>query len=119
MICSQGIRIVQAGRLRIDEPNCEPISAAIGNQYNELARILLLVHNPGHPTVGPLRRRFVQEADVSRAPILGSLMMYANIPRPQYQIRKGVWTVCGVALANDAVPPAMVVGCMAIHLCKK
>ncbi|KAJ5751192.1 hypothetical protein N7533_008220 [Penicillium manginii] len=70
---------------------------AIGNQYNELARILLSVHNPGHPTVGPLRRRFVQEAD--------------------YQIRKGVWTVCGVALANDAVPPAMVVGCMAIHLC--
>ncbi|KAJ5086160.1 hypothetical protein N7532_010931 [Penicillium argentinense] len=70
---------------------------AIGNQYNELARILLSVHNPGLPTVGPLRRRFAQEAD--------------------YQIRKGVWTVCGVALANDSVPPAMVVGCMAIHIC--
>jgi hypothetical protein len=62
---SPGISIVQAGRLRMDEPNCEPTPAAIGNQYNELARILLSVHNPGHPTVGPLRRRFVQEADVS------------------------------------------------------
>ncbi|KAJ5897192.1 hypothetical protein N7504_007480 [Penicillium tannophilum] len=70
---------------------------ATGNQYNELARVLLSVHNPGIPTVGPLRRRFVEEADS--------------------QIRKGVWTVCGVALSNSSVPPAMVVGCMAIHLC--
>lgn len=38
---------------------------AIGNQYNELARILLSVHNPGIPTVGPLRKRFAEEADVS------------------------------------------------------
>ncbi|KAJ6144121.1 hypothetical protein N7470_008016 [Penicillium chermesinum] len=70
---------------------------AIGNQYIELARILLLVYDPGLPTVGPLRRRF--EKDV------------------KYQIRKGVWTVCGVALANTSVPPSMVVGCMAIHIC--
>jgi hypothetical protein len=49
----------------MDETDCELFLAAIGNQYNELARILLSVHNPGHPTVGPLRRRFVQEADVS------------------------------------------------------
>ncbi|KAJ5630146.1 transcriptional regulator family: Fungal Specific TF [Penicillium herquei] len=70
---------------------------AIGNQYAELARILLAVHDPTIPTVGPLRRRVVQEADS--------------------QIRKGVWTVCGVALSNESVPPAMVVGCMAIHLC--
>lgn len=41
------------------------LSLAIGNQYNELARILLSVHNPGIPTVGPLRRRFAEEADVS------------------------------------------------------
>ena len=27
--------------------------------------------------------------------------------------------MCGVALANASVPPAMVVGCMAIHLCKQ
>ncbi|KAJ5803641.1 uncharacterized protein N7503_006091 [Penicillium pulvis] len=70
---------------------------AIGNQYNELARVLLSVHNPGIPTFGPMRRRLVEEADS--------------------QIRKGVWTVCGVALSNSSVPPAMVVGCMAIHLC--
>ncbi|KAJ5718857.1 transcriptional regulator family: Fungal Specific TF [Penicillium malachiteum] len=36
---------------------------AIGNQYAELARILLAVHDPTIPTVGPLRRRVVQEAD--------------------------------------------------------
>ncbi|KAJ5688538.1 hypothetical protein N7462_002930 [Penicillium macrosclerotiorum] len=70
---------------------------AIGNQYHELAKILLCVHDPGIPTVGPLRRRFAQEADD--------------------EIRQGVWTVCGVALSNGTVPPAMVVGCMAVHLC--
>ncbi|KAJ5278598.1 sugar transporter [Penicillium angulare] len=71
---------------------------AIGNQYITLAGILLSVHDPSIPTVGPSRRRLVQEADD--------------------QIRKGVLTVCGVALSNDSVPPVMVVGCMAIHLCK-
>ncbi|KAK9857383.1 hypothetical protein MYU51_020767 [Penicillium brevicompactum] len=70
---------------------------AIGNQYTDLARILLAVHDPSLPTVGPLRRRLIQEADDL--------------------IRKGVWTVCGAALSNAHVPPAMVVGCMAIHLC--
>ncbi|KAJ5106123.1 hypothetical protein N7456_002798 [Penicillium angulare] len=70
---------------------------AIGNQYITLAGILLSVHDPSIPTVGPLRRRLVQEADD--------------------QIRKGVLTVCGAALSNDSVPPVMVVGCMAIHLC--
>lgn len=43
------------------------LEVAIGYQYNELARILLSVHDPGLPTVGPLRRRVVQEADVSCA----------------------------------------------------
>ncbi|KAJ5989767.1 hypothetical protein N7499_010300 [Penicillium canescens] len=70
---------------------------AIGNQYNDLARILLSVHDPSVPTVGPLRRRLVQEADD--------------------EIRQRVWTVCGAALSNASVAPAMVVGCMAIHLC--
>ncbi|KAJ5363714.1 uncharacterized protein N7496_009427 [Penicillium cataractarum] len=70
---------------------------AIGYQYHELARILLFVNDPGLPTVGPLRRRLAKEADS--------------------QIRKSVWTMCGVALSNSAVPPAMVVGCMALHLC--
>ncbi|KAJ5787903.1 hypothetical protein N7457_002893 [Penicillium paradoxum] len=70
---------------------------AIGNQYNDLAQILLSVHDPSLPTVGPLRPRLVQEADD--------------------HIRKGVWTVCGASLSNSSVPPAMVVGCMAIHLC--
>ncbi|KAJ5571478.1 transcriptional regulator family: Fungal Specific TF [Penicillium sp. DV-2018c] len=70
---------------------------AIGNQYNHLAHILLLVHDPSLPTIGPLRRRLVQEADD--------------------HIRKGVWTVCGISLSNTSVPPAMVVGCMAIHIC--
>ncbi|KAJ5444530.1 uncharacterized protein N7458_008402 [Penicillium daleae] len=72
---------------------------AIGYQYHELAKILLFVHDPGLPTVGPLRRRLAKEAD------------------PKYQIRKSVWTMCGVALSNSSVPPAMVVGCMALHLC--
>ncbi|CAG8333477.1 unnamed protein product [Penicillium salamii] len=71
---------------------------AIGNQYTDLARILLAVHDPTLPTVGPLRRRLIQDADDL--------------------IRKGVWTVCGAALSNAHVPPAMVVGCMAIHLCE-
>ncbi|KAJ5964962.1 transcriptional regulator family: Fungal Specific TF [Penicillium vulpinum] len=70
---------------------------AIGNQYIDLAQILLSVHDPNLPTVGPLRRRLIQEADD--------------------HIRRGVWTVCGASLSNASVPPAMVVGCMAIHLC--
>ncbi|KAJ5769763.1 uncharacterized protein N7511_001814 [Penicillium nucicola] len=70
---------------------------AIGNQYNDLARILLSVHDPNLPTVGPLRRRLVQEADE--------------------QIRQKVWAVCGAALSNASIAPAMVVGCLAIHLC--
>ncbi|KAF3394420.1 hypothetical protein F1880_004883, partial [Penicillium rolfsii] len=70
---------------------------AIGYQYNELARILLFVHDPSLPTVGPLRKRLLREADD--------------------QIRKSVWTTCGVALSNSCVPPAMVNGCMALHLC--
>lgn len=37
----------------------------------------------------------------------------------QQQIRQGVWTVCGVALSNSSVPPAMVVACMAIHCVRR
>ncbi|CDM27176.1 transcriptional regulator family: Fungal Specific TF [Penicillium roqueforti] len=70
---------------------------AIGNQYIDLAQILLSVHDPTLPTVGPLRRGLIQEADD--------------------HIRRGVWTLCGASLSNASVPPAMVVGCMAIHLC--
>ncbi|CAI7594640.1 unnamed protein product [Penicillium glandicola] len=70
---------------------------AIGNQYIGLAQILLSVHDPSLPTVGPLRRRLIQEADD--------------------HIRSGVWAVCGASLSNASIPPAMVVGCMAIHLC--
>ncbi|KAJ5498737.1 hypothetical protein N7453_007788 [Penicillium expansum] len=73
---------------------------AIGNQYIDLAQILLSVHDPTLPTVGPLRRRLIQEAD-----------------EVQDHIRSGVWKVCGASLSNASVPPAMVVGCMAIHLC--
>ncbi|KAJ5657070.1 hypothetical protein N7507_009020 [Penicillium longicatenatum] len=46
-------------------PQKSDLSLAIGNQYNELARVLLSVHNPGIPTVGYLRRRLAAEADVS------------------------------------------------------
>lgn len=42
--------------------------AAIGNQYNSLARILLLVHDPTIPTVGPLRRTAMERVDVSDCP---------------------------------------------------
>ncbi|CAI7641858.1 unnamed protein product [Penicillium viridicatum] len=70
---------------------------AIGNQYIDLAQILLSVYDPTLPTVGPLRRHLIQEADD--------------------HIRRGVWKVCGASLSNASVPPAMVVGCMAIHLC--
>ncbi|KZN90235.1 hypothetical protein EN45_003510 [Penicillium chrysogenum] len=69
---------------------------AIGNQYIDLAQILLSVHDPTLPTVGPLRTRLIQEADD--------------------HIRRGIWKVCGASLSNASVPPAMVVGCMAIHL---
>lgn len=37
----------------------------------------------------------------------------------QQHIRQGVWTVCGVALSNSSVPPAMVVACMAIHAVRR
>ncbi|KAJ5139463.1 transcriptional regulator family: Fungal Specific TF [Penicillium atrosanguineum] len=72
---------------------------AIGYQYNKLAKILLSVHDPELPTVGPLRKRVARQVD--------------------QQIRQGVWTVCGVALSNSSVPPAMVIGCMAIQICRE
>lgn len=40
------------------------IIVAIGNQYNLVAQILLQVHKSNFPTIGPLRKRLIQEADV-------------------------------------------------------
>lgn len=53
----------ETARLQKIEPTLT--ATAIGNQYTDLARILLAVHDPSLPTVGPLRRRLIQEADVS------------------------------------------------------
>ncbi|KAJ5746763.1 hypothetical protein N7520_011945 [Penicillium odoratum] len=65
------------------------VSVAIGNQHNELARILIsvLASRPLNPCQGDLCK-----------------LMWV------YLIRKGVWTVCGVALSDSSVPPALVGG---------
>jgi hypothetical protein len=81
------------------------------------------VHNPELPAVGPLREQFMREADVSERRVSQTLphpmLDGSRVDLCQRQIRQGVWTVCGVAMSNDSVPPAMVVGCMAIHLCRE
>ncbi|KAL1984894.1 hypothetical protein VTN96DRAFT_8553 [Rasamsonia emersonii] len=70
---------------------------AIGNQYNSLARILLLVHDPTIPTVGPLRRTAMERVDE--------------------EIKAEVWTMCGVGMSNASAPPAIITACMAINPC--
>lgn len=71
--------------------------AVMGTQYYLLANLLLLAHNPGLPRVGPSRKSAIEQMD--------------------RKIRSILWEMCGVALSNLFVPPAMLVTCMAIALC--
>lgn len=43
--------------------------AVMGFAYIVLARLLLVVHDPTVPTLGPQRRRAIAEIDVSVSPI--------------------------------------------------
>jgi hypothetical protein len=60
-----GYRAFRCEALVIQRQRSRLIDIAIGNQYTDLAQILLAVHDPSLPTVGPLRRRLIQDADVS------------------------------------------------------
>ncbi|KAF9630457.1 Zn(2)-C6 fungal-type DNA-binding domain [Lasiodiplodia theobromae] len=68
----------------------------MGFAYIVLARLLLIVHDPTVPTLGPQRRRAIAEIDK--------------------KARRDVRILCGIGLSNDAVPPAILISCMAVTL---
>ncbi|RFU23792.1 hypothetical protein B7463_g12547, partial [Scytalidium lignicola] len=68
-----------------------------GVQHYDLARILLTVFNPRIPRFGPAHREAVR--------------------RVELEIMDIVKRVCGVAISNRRVPPAMNSACIAIAMC--
>ncbi|KAF2443371.1 hypothetical protein P171DRAFT_36311 [Karstenula rhodostoma CBS 690.94] len=68
----------------------------MGNQYNTLAHMLLVVHDPTIPQLGPAHRQ-------SRAVV-------------DKMVQEDVRTLCGVALSNLKVFPCIFVACFAIAL---
>lgn len=68
----------------------------MGYAYTILARLLLIVHDPTIPTLGPQRRQAVAEIDE--------------------KAKRDVRILCGLGLSNDTVPPAILISCMAVTL---
>jgi len=68
----------------------------MGNQYNTLAHMLLVVHDPTIPQLGPSHKQ-------SRAAV-------------DKMVQEDVRTLCGVALSNGKVFPSKFVACYAIAL---
>ncbi|KAL1649184.1 hypothetical protein SLS58_001758 [Diplodia intermedia] len=70
----------------------------MGSAYAVLARLLLVVHDPTVPTIGPALRRQEAIAEIDK------------------KARRDVRILCGIGLSNDAVPPAILISCMAVTL---
>ncbi|KAF2016400.1 hypothetical protein BU24DRAFT_433422 [Aaosphaeria arxii CBS 175.79] len=68
----------------------------MGTQYNTLARVLLVVHNPTIPQLGPSHKQSRQNVD--------------------RVVQEAVRTLCGVALSNAKIFPCKFVACFAIAL---
>jgi hypothetical protein len=85
----------------------------MGNQYNTLAHVLLVVHDPTIPQIGPSHKQSRQIVDVC-IPILyfGHLL----ITKSQRTVQEDVRTLCGVALSNSKIFPCKFVACYAIAL---
>ncbi|KAH8812419.1 hypothetical protein F5884DRAFT_309512 [Xylogone sp. PMI_703] len=69
----------------------------MGSQYLDLARILLVTHDPGIPRVGPAHRVAMLSVEE--------------------EVRRYIKILCGVALSNPTTPAAIMIACMAISLC--
>ncbi|OMP88706.1 hypothetical protein BK809_0005427 [Diplodia seriata] len=69
----------------------------MGYSYTIEAHLLLVVHDPTVPKLGPLRRRAVAEMD----------------EKAKEDVRK----LCGLAQSNEFAPPASLIACMAVALC--
>ena len=68
----------------------------MGMQYNKLAHVLLAVHDPTLPTLGPSHKKSRQGVDRI--------------------VKEDVRMLCGVALSNERVFPAKFTACFAITL---
>lgn len=68
-----------------------------GIQYLELARILLVIHDPKVPRMGPSHRAAMHSVDQT--------------------LRSIVLRICGIALSNQYSPPGLVVASVAIRMC--
>ncbi|KAF2471427.1 uncharacterized protein BDR25DRAFT_223470 [Lindgomyces ingoldianus] len=69
---------------------------AMGKQYNTLAHVLLVVHDPTIPQLGPSHKQSRQVVDK--------------------MVQEDVRTLCGVALSNPKAWPSKFVACFAIAL---
>lgn len=72
-------------------------SSVIAVQHLYLSKILLLVHDPRIPRFGPSQRARMQAIET--------------------EVSSLVRRVCGIALSNRNVPPAMNTACLAIGMC--
>lgn len=68
-----------------------------GIQHLELARILLAVHNPRLPRLGPNYKAAMSSVDTA--------------------IKNAVLRLCGIAICNEHSPPGLVTACFAIAMC--
>ncbi|KAF2099935.1 hypothetical protein NA57DRAFT_75437 [Rhizodiscina lignyota] len=69
----------------------------MGVQYHLLAHLLLIIHNPNIPSVGPARRSALQKVDAA--------------------VRSDICRMSGIGYSNSHTPAAMIVACLGIALC--
>lgn len=88
----------------------------MGKQYNTLAHVLLVVHDPTIPQLGPSHKQSRQVVDVGILTLfVGPLLMNSW----QRVVQEDVRTLCGVAQSNAKVFPCKFVACFAISLGKQ
>ena len=86
----------------------------MGSQYNGLAHVLLVVHDPTIPQIGPSHKQSRRLVDVSGTFI--SLVIALTYGIPQKAVQEDVRALCGVALSNPKIFPCKFVACFAIAL---
>lgn len=92
--------------------NCSRYLAVMGNQYNTLAHMLLVVHDPTIPQLGPSHKQSRAVVDVRHPSSISRKLLTLTQKLVQEDVRK----LCGVAHSNLKVFPCIFVACYAIAL---
>lgn len=93
--------------------NNAEITAVMGMQYNTLAHMLLVVHDPTIPQLGPSHKQSRAVVDVGKSPLCKFSSLTHQLQR---MVQEDVRTLCGVAQSNPRVFPCKFVACFAIAL---